>query len=403
MVKFGVILIKMVKTANILIIGGGIVGTSICYQLMLQGAQNVILVDKSLIGSGDSSASAGSFRHQWATDIRCKLAKKGIKYWKQFAENEELNFYRNGYMFLLSSEKEKKYFDQLNKNWHKLSINSKIINPAEIREIATGINTEGVLAASYSPNDGYADESEFALCCARKARELGAKILVETNVKKIFQKNGKVHGVLTNRGKIEASTIVVAAGAWSKKLMLTAGINVPLSPVRVQVLLCKPITKKELNKTYIREFFTDFYYRWDAGDLLWIGGGTERVESDPDKYRRNADRNFVIEATKRMSFRFPKIEDSSYIRDFAGCVQVTPDMHQIVGQVPNVEGLMTAFGGSGTFACWGLLGQALSELIIEGKSEVFDISQLSMDRFKSGQLLSPERLMSPEEGKIYNQ
>jgi sarcosine oxidase subunit beta len=371
------------STADVVIVGGGAVGVSAAYHLAAAGAGSVLLLEREgALGTGSTGRCAGGFRHQFSSRINCLLSLASVPMITGFAEEHglPLDVDQDGYLFLVRTEEVWADFGRSVALQRSLGIEVEVLTPAEAAGLAPGIATDGLVAATFGPKDGIADPSGLTNGYATLARRAGARIRTGVEALGIERAaDGRVRGVRTAEGAIEAPVVVDAAGPWAGGLAATAGVSIPLEPIPRQVVVTGPFPGSPERRTLVIDAESTFYFhREGAGVLMGIGGRDERPSFDT-----GVDDRLVAEELLPTAVRvFPPLERAGLASQWAGLYEMTPDRHPIIGWAPDVPGLALANGFSGHgFQHAPVVGKLLAELIVDGEARTVDVSSLGLDRF----------------------
>jgi glycine/D-amino acid oxidase-like deaminating enzyme len=292
---------------------------------------------------------------------------------------------QHGYLFLVRSEDVWADFGRSVALQRSLGIEVEVLSPEEAAALAPGIDVEGLIGATFGPKDGIADPSGLTNGYASLARGAGAAIQTGVEVRAIERAaDGRVRGVRTGDGTIEAPVVVDAAGPWAAGLAATAGVTIPLEPIPRQVVVTGPFPGSPERRTLVIDAESTFYFHKEgAGVLMGIGGRNERPSFDT-----SVDDRLVAEELLPAAVRvFPPLERAGLASQWAGLYEMTPDRHPIIGWAPDVPGLALANGFSGHgFQHAPVVGKLLAELIVDGEARTVDVSSLGLDRF-SGTLI----------------
>lgn len=220
----------MIKKADIVIIGGGVVGCSIAYNLAKLGAKNIILLEKNTLASGATGRCGAGIRQQFGTKMNCILARESIKIFENLSQELEYDIELNqgGYLILAYTEKEVNQFKKNVALEQSLNIKARFITVEEAKEIVPPLNTEGILAATFCPTDGHANPFKTNFAYAEAAERLGVKIYTFTEVKEIETENHKIVAVNTDKGKVLTPMVVNAAGGYSGIIGKMVGVDIPV-------------------------------------------------------------------------------------------------------------------------------------------------------------------------------
>ncbi|MEO7674603.1 MAG: FAD-binding oxidoreductase, partial [Pyrinomonadaceae bacterium] len=415
----------MMMKAEIVIIGGGVVGASVAYHLTQRGARDVLILEReSRQGMGSTGKATGGVRSQFETDINIKMSLYSLAFfddWEIDCEYEPA-----GYLFFATTEGQ---FDYLKRNVEKqraLGVRDvEIVDSESIKRLVPILNCDDILGGSFGKQDGFINPLAVMRGFTESTLRNGAKIEFDTRVLKIETRNGKTVAVGTNKGRIECENIVLCTGAWAKQLAATARIDLPVEPQRRQIVWARSTGPLPPNLPMVIDIGSGFHFRpardWNASVLPRTAalrsklskrttpsaqsGGHPSFQSrgalnhdvlfaypDPDEpasLNTSFDESFIAKVYERAKHRAPFLFETEVIHDKcrAGLYENTPDHHAILGGC-EVEGLYFANGFSGHGVMHSpATGRALSEIILDGKASFLDVSCLGLDRFAKGELL----------------
>lgn len=377
----------MTRTADVVIVGGGVIGASAAYHLAAAGAGEVLLFERAdRLAAGSTGACAGGFRQQFSTEVNIRLSRASVPMIVGFTEEHglPLDVAQDGYLFLVRDEGTWRDFVAANELQRSLGVEAELLTPDEAGQLAPGVELEGVVGAAYGPQDGIADPSGLTQGYGTLARRAGATLELGVEVTAVRVDGERAVGVSTSAGDVDAPAVVDAAGPWAGMLAATAGVSLPLEPIPRHVLVTGPFAGAPERKTLIVDAVTSFYlHREGAGVLMGMGNPAERPTFD-----LTPDEAFVAEELLPTALRvYPPLEDAAIEHSWVGLYEMTPDRHPIVGPSP-VEGLVLANGFSGHgFQHAPVIGKLLAELILDGVARTVDISALSLERFGRGDLV----------------
>lgn len=378
----------MKRSAGVVIVGGGAVGTSAAYHLSVMGAGSVLLLERAdALGTGATGACAGGFRHQFSSEINVRMSLASVPMITSFEETHgiPLDISHDGYLFLVRNEVVWERFSAAAEMQCSLGVDARLLTADEAASLAPGIATEDLVGATFCPDDGIADPSGLTLGYATAARRTGAEIETGVEVSGIVVESGRVRGVTTAAGDVSTRVVVNAAGPWAGILAATAGVDLPLEPVPRNVVVTGPFAGAPERRTLVIDAETSFYFhREGTGVLMGMGSPTEQPSFDT-----RVDQGFLENELLPTAVRvFPPLERAGIARTWCGLYEMTPDRHAIIGPVPSVEGLFLANGFSGHgFQHAPLVGKLLAEMIVQGKASTVDVSSLGLERFAGGNLL----------------
>jgi sarcosine oxidase subunit beta len=375
----------MEKTADVVIIGGGVIGVSIAYHLALKRAGKVILLEKGQLGEGSTSRCVGGIRTQFSTEINIFFSLESIKTFERFEEEFGINpeFKRIGYLFLATTELEMRVFKENIKLQRKFGIPVELLNPDEIKARWPYLRVDDILGGTFCPWDGYAGPNEVLSGFVSGAKKAGVRIYEGTEVLGISLGKGKVNGVKTKREEISTPIVVNAGGPFASAIGEMAGVKIPVKPLRRQIFITAPfhLTNQAIPLTI--DFHKGLYFRQEVDGLLLSGP----LDSEPS-FNLGIDYEAMAETSENAIYRVPILERARIARGWAGLYEISPDHHAILGKVPEVEGFILANGFSGHgFQHSPAVGKVIAELIVEGKATTIDISPLSIERFEKGELI----------------
>ncbi|HET7236518.1 MAG TPA: FAD-binding oxidoreductase [Actinomycetota bacterium] len=374
--------------ADVVIVGGGVVGASAAYHLAAAGAGRIVLLERAdHLAAGSTGACAGGFRHQFSSEVNVRLSQASVPMIVGFSEEHglPLDVAQDGYLFLVRGEALWRDFVAANELHHGLGVEADLLTPDEARALMPGISLEGVVGATYGPRDGIADPSGLTQGYGTLARRAGAELELEVAVTSVRAGGGRVTGVETDRGPVDSPIVVNAAGAWAGLLASTVGVELPLEPIPRHVLVTGGFPGVPERRTLVIDAASSFYlHREGAGALMGMGDPNERASFDlvPDE-------TFVAESLLPTAVRvFPPLEAASIEHSWVGLYEMTPDRHPILGPAPGVEGFYLANGFSGHgFQHAPIVGKLLAEMIVDGEARTVDVSSLGLDRFSRGELV----------------
>ncbi|MFQ5996849.1 MAG: NAD(P)/FAD-dependent oxidoreductase [Dehalococcoidales bacterium] len=374
---------------EIIIIGAGVVGASIAYHLAKQGCQDVTVLEKNYVGSGSTEKCAGGIRQQFSTEINIKLSMESVKFFERFEEEtgHTADFRQHGYLLLATSERELAAFHQNVAVQRKLGLEVQLISPQEVAELVPGLNVEDILGATFCPTDGYADPYSVVSGFASAAKRLGVGILEETEVTGIELIGDKVKGVLTTRGKFEASVAVNAAGPYAGVVGKMAGLDIPVQPSRRHLFITEPLFRhrqhfdgfNRSNLPMVVDFHNGFWFRREGSCLIF----GMRNPDEPQGFSTSVDWEYFSDVlAPAASQRLPRLKDIGIMKGQAGLHSDTPDCMAILGEGSTIDGLYLACGFSGHgFMHSPAVGRLIADLILGEKTLSLAAYSLALDRF----------------------
>ena len=374
----------MEKTADIVIVGGGIIGTSIAYHLAQKKAKGVVLLEKGMLGEGSTAKCAGGIRAQFSTEINIRFSLESFKTWDQFQEimETELDFKKVGYLFLATTEEEWAVFQSNATLQRQFGIPVELLSSQEIHRRWPYLRVDDLRGGTFCAREGYAGPYEALSGFARGARRGGVKILEETEVAQILLNGDQVAGVRTSLGDISSPVVVNAAGPYAGEVGKMAGVEVPVRPYRRQLFFTGPFPHIPDPIPLVIDFHRGWYFRREGTGLL-ISGPKDNFPS----FNLNVDYDAMVEVAENSMYRVPVMEKAEIDRGWAGSYEISPDSHAILGEVPGLKGFFLANGFSGHgFQHSPAVGKVMAEVIL-GEKPSIDISCLSVERFVRGELI----------------
>ena len=374
----------MIKKAEVVIIGGGVIGCSIAYNLAKLGCKDVVLFEKNSLSSGATGRCGAGIRQQFGTKMNCILARESIKIFENLSQelDYDIELNQGGYLILAYTEREVNQFKKNVALESSLDIDARFISVDEAKEIVPPLNTEGILAATFCPTDGHANPFKTNFAYAEAAQRLGAKIYTFTRVKEIKTKDNQVISVITDKEKILTPIVVNAAGGYSGEIGEMAGVDLPVYSQRHQILVTEPLDP--LFRPMLMSFSRNFYCQQTPHGSILMGCGDP---NEPKGYDIGTSWQFAREISQKMTTIVPLLKEVSMIRQWAGLYNMSPDAQPILGEHPQVKGFYMAIGFSGHgFMLAPITSKLIAELILRGKTSL-PIDKLEIGRFERGELI----------------
>ncbi len=370
------------KTADVVIIGGGVMGTSTAYHLAKKGCRKVVLLEKEMFfGQGATGRCAGGFRHQFATEIDIRLSQQSIRMLERFPleMDQEIGFNQCGYLFLLSDEEDVRAFRRNVTLQRRLRVETEWLSVEDIAQLAPLFNLEGIAAGTFCGEDGLADPSSVVQGFLKGARRLGATLLTESEALDIKVQAGRVRGVITNRGRIQTPVVVNAAGPWAGRIGAMAGVEVFVKPVRRQMSVTTAIPQVPSDFPMVIDFAQSLYFHREGPGILT---GMSNPD-EPAGFDQSVDLDWQMRHLEAATRRMPILAEAGILNSWAGLYEVSPDALPILGRVARAEGFFCINGFSGHGFMHGpICGLLVAEEIIDGGAHTVDISSLRIERFE---------------------
>jgi len=375
----------MEKTAEVVIIGGGVIGVSIAYHLATKKAGRIVLFEKGQVGEGSTSRCVGGIRTQFSTEINIRFSLESLKTFERFEEEFGVNpeFKRIGYLFLATTESEMEVFKKNVSLQKKFNIPVELLNPDEIRVRWPYLRMDDIQGGTFCPWDGYAGPSEVLSGFATAAKRVGVKIYEGAEVTGISLAKGKIRGVKTRDEEVSAPVVVNAGGPYAASVGNMVAVKIPVKPLRRQIFITASFPLSDHPIPLTIDFYRGWYFRQEVDGLLLSGP----LDPEPS-FNLNIDYQAMAEASENAMYRVPVLEKARIARGWAGLYEISPDHHAILGKIPEVDGFILANGFSGHgFQHSPAVGKVIAELILDGKANTIDISSLSIERFEKGDLI----------------
>ena len=376
----------MMKTADVVIIGGGISGCASAYFLAKKGVKNILLIEKGYLASGATGRCGAGIRQQWGTELNCLISKHSCEFFE--GANEELQyqgdieFKQGGYLLLASTEKEHEQFIKNIEVQNRMGIDSKLLTLEEAKDIVPFLNTDGLISAAFHQKDGHLNPFHTTQAFADAAKRLGATIMTHTEVTGIVVENGKVRGVKTTKGDVATPVVLNVAGGYSQKIAEMAGVELPLYSERHQILVTEPI--EEILGPMVMSFSLNIYCQQVPHGGIIMGRGDE---NEPRDLRMTSSWQFLEEMALSATKILPPLRNARVLRQWAGLYNMSPDRQPIYGPVDEVEGFYVAAGFSGHGFMFGpSTGLIMSEYIM-GEKLTLPVETLTLNRIKEGKLV----------------
>ena len=378
------------ETADVVIIGGGIVGSSIAYHLSAGGCRNVLVIERETSqGKGSTGKSMGGVRAQFATPVNIQMSLYSIPFYAAF--DETLGFpcgYRpQGYLFLATRDSHMNYLRANLQRQVALGLQTaRLVSADEIRSRYPQLRGDDIVGGSFCSTDGFVDPYSAMNGFMSWAAEHGARIWKNTQVTGIAVDRTRVTAVVTTRGTVQTDTVVNAAGAWAAEIAATAGVDLPVEPLRRMLVPTEPFDLFPHTAPMIIDMTNGFHFRPESLGFLLAWNDPEEMPG----FKTDFEPGFIEKVLTRAAERVPVFENLAVNpkRAWAGLYEVTPDHHCILGAVDEVRGFFLANGFSGHGVMHApSTGKILSDLILTGSTSIVNPELLSVNRFATGRLL----------------
>lgn len=378
-------------TADVVIIGGGIVGSSIAYQLTAAGCRNVLVIERETAqGKGSTGKSMGGVRTQFATPVNIQMSLYSVPFYADFDEvlGHPAGYKPQGYLFAATSQA---HLDYLRANFERQKVlglkTAQLVDAEYIVKMLPQLRSDDILGGSFCSTDGFVDPYSAMTGFIAKAVEKGATVWKNTEVVGISTDRCKIAGVTTTKGKVATRTVVNAAGAWAAQVAKLVGIELPVEPLRRMLVPSEPFNEFPHSSPMVIDMSNGFHFRPEGRGFLLAWNDPEEAPG----FKTDFENSFIEKILTRAANRVPAFENLPVNpkRAWAGLYEMTPDYHAVLGPVASVPGFFLANGFSGHGVMHApATGKIVSDLILTGKTDVVDdVSVLGFERFAKGELL----------------
>jgi sarcosine oxidase, subunit beta len=375
------------RTADVVVIGGGVMGASSAYHLALRGCKNVVLLEKhDFLGTEATGKCAGGIRYQFSTEINVRLSLLSLPMLEGFEEEtgQSIDLRWPGYLFLLDNEHDVATFRANIAMQNRLGVPSRLLARSEVAARVPLLNTDDIIAGAWHEHDGLADPNGVVQGYASAARRRGASVMTGVEVTGIRVEVGQVVGVETNQGTIATRAVVNAAGPWAGRVAALAGVDLPVVPVRRQIAVTTPLRGIPEDFPFVIDFSRALYFHREGRGILT---GQSNVDEQPG-FDQSIDHEWTERHLEAAMWRFPLLERAGLLREWAGLYEVTPDAHPVIDRAADPAGFYTVAGFSGHGFMHGpVAGLLTAELVLDGRAHTLDIHELRLGRFAEGDLV----------------
>jgi len=397
----------LVETADVVIIGSGIVGSSVAYHLAQAGCPNVLVIEREAHqGKGSTGKSMGGVRAQFSTPVNIQMSRYSIDFFSRFDEvvGHPADYRAHGYLFCATTESHLNYLKDNRVRQISMGVNNvELVSPAEIVAMVPQLRADDILGGTFCPTDGFVDPHSVMMGFMLKAREHGVRLWLDTQVTGIEVERragtagvspapdpgsttSRITGVMTTRGRVSTRIVVNAAGPWAAQVARLAGAELPVEPLRRQLVPTEPFDGLPQRFPMVIDMSTGFHFRREGKGILLAWNDPEETPG----FKTEFDPGFVEKILTRAADRVPRLAEAEVNprRAWAGLYEMTPDHHAVIGPAPDVAGLyfVNGFSGHGVMHS-PASGRITADLILRGHSDLVDATQLNVARFSSGQLL----------------
>lgn len=374
----------MTQTADLVVIGGGVMGLSSAYHAARRGARVLVLEAEPMVGAGSTALNAGGFRHQFSTAVNIELSKLSLAMLERFADEFEQSVSLNlcGYLFLLDSRSDVVAFERNVRLQHAHGVMTRWLSPDDIACLAPQYDLDGILAGTFYERDGLVDPSGVLHGYLRGASRAGVTIRTGTRVTGARLRGARIESLDTSAGACTGGAFLLAAGPWSGVVGRYFDIDIPVQPIRRQIAVTAPIPGITRSLPFVIDFGQSLYFHYEGGGILT---GMSNHDEHPgfDTSVDEAWRETHVAAAMR---RLPLLADALIATEWAGLYEVTPDDQPILGRLPQLENLYACTGFSGHGLMHGpAAGLLVAEEVLDGAAHTIDIAPLRWRAFGEGE------------------
>ncbi len=375
----------MIKSADVVVIGGGSIGCSAAYNLARLGFKNIAVLEKGYICRGSTGRCAAGIRQQWGTEMNCLISRHSIRHFEVMNEmleyEDDVEFIQNGYLMVTYSEKEAAMLSENLKLHKKLGIPVQLLSIDDVKEIVPVINTERIVASTICMEDGQANPFKVTDAYYRAAERLGVNFYTYTEVTGFKRQDKKITAVVTDRGEIATDKVVNATGPYAKFISKMLGHELPVEPERHQIVVTEPLDP--FLKPLVMNFFHNSYCQQVVNGSILAGYGNP---TEPKGLNYDCSWQFIEELAAKVIDQFPVMKNVNIIRHWSGHYGISPDGQPVLGTVPGIEGYYLALGCGKGFMLSPMIGELIAQCVAE-KETTLPIDILNVERFNKGELI----------------
>jgi sarcosine oxidase subunit beta len=383
----------MAQTCDLLIVGGGVIGTSIAWSLARRRPGRIVLLEKSYLGAGSSGKSGAIIRQHYSNRLTAAMAQQSLRVFEHFEDfvGGPPVFTHTG-MVLVVNERDRAGLEANLKLQQELGIDVRLVSAQELADLDPNARLGEDELAAFEAEAGYVEAAQVVASFAEAARLARADIREGVEVKALLREGQRIIGVDTNEGRYLSPIVILATGAWAAQLSREVGCPLPVQACRTQVALFRrPVDFGRRTSPVYGDFVQGIYFKPTHGDMIHAGSlaGEELQDPvDPDAYNEAADGSWLPGVRQRLGRRYPAMHRGFGRGGYGALYGITPDWHPILGRLPGVEGGYCAVGFSGHgFKLSPVVGQIISEIILDGEAKTLDIGQLRLARFAENDLV----------------
>jgi sarcosine oxidase subunit beta len=372
--------------ADVIIVGGGVMGASTAYHLASAGVKDIVLLEKEpFFGQGATGRCAGGVRYQFATEVNIRLSLASLPMLERFHEEigQDPQYRQCGYLFVLTQSEDIATFKVNVELQHRMGVDTEWLSSDAIRQRLPMMRFDDAQGGTIYSKDGLADPNSVVMGYMQRARQMGVQTFTDVEVIGIQVQSGKIIGIDTPSGGIQTETIINAAGPWAALIGEMVDLDLPITPLRRQMVTTTPLPDLPADFPFVIDFAQSLYFHREGEGLLT---GMSNPNEKPG-YDQSIDETWELHAMEAALERMPMLAHAGRLSGWAGLYEVTPDAHPIFGHTP-VEGFLVVGGFSGHGFMHGpIAGKLMSEFVLHGESRSVDVSILDFARFEENRLI----------------
>lgn len=367
---------------DVIVVGGGAVGVCTAYHLA-QHTDSVGLFEADRIGRGSTGLSAGGIRQQLPAEREVRLAMDSVEQFQQFGRRtDRVAFEQHGYLVLARTDREAARLETDARMQREIGLDVTSVPPNSVGAYAPFLRTDDLVGANYCPTDGVANPRAFVEWLANRAEERGVDVHQRTPVTRIRTRHGRATGVEADGDRYDADHVVVATGIWSNELASPIGDELPIEPVRIQIVKTEVNPAVAETDPFVVDLHEEVLFRPENGALLVCGQGSASTPASLHAYERSYDRSFGTRVQAYLRRRTAGLGASDIVSGWAGLKGITPDGLPLVGPYPGVGGLSVAAGFNGHgFMLAPAVGRELGAFVATGNWQTVDLEAFAPGRF----------------------
>jgi len=374
-----------VKTADVVVIGGGINGCCTAYYLAQRGVKRIVLVEKGHIASGPTGRSTGVVRQHYSRETLAAMARDSVKVWQNIEVEigGEAGFVQCGVVFF-AGEKDAESLCQAVAMHQRIGIREELLSASDLKKMEPALNVEDIAWGAYEVDGGYADPALATNSFCEAAQRLGVEVWKKTLVVGLHVEAGKMKGVVTNKGEISADAVINVAGPWGGQIAAMAGVYIPITASRHPVVVLQRPSRWETPTPVWGDLVTGWYFKPEKNTGMMVGSLHDIGDSaDIEGHSTVPDYGEIETYSASIVKRFPIMEEGLAQGGWAGLYDVTPDWQPVIDRIAEVQGFYCAVGFSGSgFKIGPAVGNIMADLVVDGKCSDYDISLFRHERFQ---------------------